>query len=54
MFQTKVADKIKTQILCPITFFPENPALHGIMWKNMVELDRPQVTMAHALYMLYE
>jgi len=23
MFQTKVVEKIKTHILCPVTFFPE-------------------------------
>jgi hypothetical protein len=25
-------------------FFPENRALYDIMWKNMVEPDRPQTT----------
>jgi hypothetical protein len=29
--------------LCPITF-SENRAIYEIMWKNMVEPDRPQMT----------
>jgi len=35
------------------TFFPENCAVHEIMWKNMVDLDRPQMTMTHAHCVLY-
>jgi hypothetical protein len=34
-FQTKVVEKIKTHILCSITFF-ENHAFYEIMWKNSV------------------
>jgi len=44
MFQTKVAEKIKTHITCSITFFPPIRALYEIMWKNIVEPDRPQMT----------
>jgi hypothetical protein len=33
MFQTNVAEKIKTHILCSRTF-PENRAVYGIMWKK--------------------
>ena len=42
----KIAEEIKTRILCSITFFFlfENHAVYEIMWKNMVELDRPQMT----------
>jgi hypothetical protein len=36
MFQTKVVEKIKTRILCSITFFSENHAFYEIMWKNIV------------------
>jgi hypothetical protein len=43
MFQTKDAEKIKTNILCSMTF-PENHAVYEIMWHNMVEPDRPQLT----------
>jgi hypothetical protein len=41
--QTKVVEEIKTHILCLVTFF-ENRAVNEIMWKNTVELDRPQMT----------
>jgi hypothetical protein len=37
MFQTKVVEKIKTHILCSVTFFFENRAVYEIMWKNIVE-----------------
>jgi len=43
MFQTKVVEKIKTHILCSITFF-ENRVVYEIMWKNNVQPDRPQMT----------
>ena len=45
-----VSDKIcikneNTPIFCPITFFfLENRAVYEIMWKNIVEPDRPQMT----------
>jgi len=45
MFQTKVVEKIKTHVLCSITFFFfENLAVCVIMWTNIVEPDRPQMT----------
>ena len=43
MFQTKVVEKIKTHISCSIIFF-DNRAVCEIMWKNIVEPDRPQMT----------
>jgi len=43
MFQTKVIEKIKTHILCSVTFF-ENRAVNEIMWNNTVYPDRPQMT----------
>ena len=46
MFQTKVVEKIKTHILCSITFFL-NRAVYEIMWKSIVEPDRPQITVWH-------
>jgi hypothetical protein len=42
MLQTNV-DKIKTHILCSKTF-SENHAVYEIMWENMEEPDRPQMT----------
>jgi hypothetical protein len=44
MFQTKVVEKIKTHILCSVMLFSENRAVYEIMWKNMVERGRPQMT----------
>jgi hypothetical protein len=43
MLQTKVAEKIKTPISCLITFF-KNCTIYEIMWKNIVQLGRPQMT----------
>jgi len=45
MFQTKVVEKIKTHILCSVTFFSKNRAVCEVMWKNIVEQDRPQMAM---------
>jgi len=36
MFQTKVVEKIKTHILCSVTFF-ESSAVYEIMWENVVD-----------------
>jgi hypothetical protein len=44
MFRTRVADKIKTDVLWPIRFFSDNRAVYEIMSKNMVEPERPQMT----------
>jgi hypothetical protein len=38
MFQIKVAEKIKTLILCSVIFFSK---MNYEMWKNVVEADRP-------------
>jgi hypothetical protein len=43
MFQIKVVEKIKTHILCA-KYFSGNHAFYEVMWKNMVELERPQIT----------
>jgi len=41
----KFVEKIKTHILCPITFiFSENRADYEIIWENIVQPDRPQKT----------
>ena len=44
---TKVIEKIKTHILLSITF-PEFRAACEIMWKNMVQLARPQMTIKYS------
>jgi len=45
MFQTKVVKKIKTLILCSVTFFFFflNFAFYEIMFKNILEWHRPQM-----------
>ena len=43
MFRTKVVEKIKTHILYSITFV-ENRTVYEIMWKNILEMDRPRMT----------
>ena len=57
-FQTKVLGKLNNifyiQYFFPPTS-PDNRAVYELMWKNMVEMDRPQITIcntAHALCML--
>ena len=42
MFHTQVVEKIKTHILCLIIF--ENRADYVTMWKYIVELGRPRMT----------
>jgi hypothetical protein len=40
-----VAEKIKTHALSSVTFFPpEILAVYEKMWKNMVEPERPRMT----------
>jgi hypothetical protein len=43
MFQTKVIYKIKTHFMFN-NFFSENRTVYEIMRKNMVQPDRPQMT----------
>ena len=43
MFQTSCRENLNTHfVFC--NFFPENPALYEIVWKNIVERGRPQMT----------
>jgi hypothetical protein len=43
MCPIKVVEKIKTHFMFN-TFFFENVTVYEIMWKNIVEPERPQVT----------
>jgi hypothetical protein len=43
MFETKDVEKIKTHVLCSITFF-ENSAVYEIVCKNFTERGWPQMT----------
>jgi hypothetical protein len=40
----KFVEKIKTRILCSLTFF-ENRVVYEIMWDDIVQPHRPQMTM---------
>ena len=44
MSQTKSVDRIKTHILCSKTFILDNRDVYDIRWKNIVQPDRPQMT----------
>jgi len=43
MFRQKL-QRISKHILCSKNFFSENRDFYEITWKNMVEADRPYVT----------
>jgi len=45
--EKKAVEKIKTHILCSVTFFPENLAVCEIMWKNIIEPGIPQMVIPH-------
>jgi len=44
IFQEKVVEQIKIHILLSTTFFFRKCAFNEIMWENMVQPDRPQMT----------
>jgi len=52
MFQTKVLEKMKTHFVSNNLFF-EYRAVCEIMWTNIVQPDRPQMTMDHTHCMLH-
>jgi hypothetical protein len=52
MFQTKIVDKIKTQI-CVQKLFSENRAGFQITWKNMAHPERPQMIIEYVTCALH-
>jgi hypothetical protein len=44
MFEAKVVEGEKTHFMVN-DFFSENHAIHEIIWKNMIQPDRPQITL---------
>jgi hypothetical protein len=42
----KIVEKIKTPVLCSINFFQSHD-VYEIMWKNMIQPDRPQMTVQY-------
>ena len=53
MSQTKVVEKIKTHILCSITFLLQNRAVYEVMWKNMVEPEKLKIISQYGAYESY-
>jgi len=53
MFPTEFVERIKTHILCIIIFFSENRAAYEIMWRGMVQTDRPQMTILYGARTLH-
>jgi hypothetical protein len=49
----KVVEKTERRIVRSVTFFPENNAVNVIMWKNMEEPDRPQMTIQYGVCALH-
>jgi hypothetical protein len=49
MFQTKVVEKIKTDILYSVTF-SRNRAVYGIMWKNIVQATNGKMALALCMF----
>ena len=43
MFRTKVVEEIKTHVLCSGTCVFFNRVLYEVMWKNIVEPERPRM-----------
>jgi len=44
MFETKVVEKTQTHFLHYNNFFLKNHAVNEIIWRNIVEPDRPWMT----------
>jgi hypothetical protein len=52
MFQKNVEEKIKTHILCLVTFVPKNRAVYEIMWKKYCRVGQAtddSMTSAHCM-----
>jgi hypothetical protein len=43
VYHTEVVERLKTHSMFNIFFF-ENRAIYEVMWKNLVEPDKPQIT----------
>jgi len=44
-FEAQVVQETKTRFVCSVFFCVENRAVCAIMWKNIVESDRPLITL---------
>jgi hypothetical protein len=43
MFLTNILERIRREVYLQYIFFFENLAVYDVMWKNIVEQDRPQM-----------
>jgi hypothetical protein len=53
IFQIKVVEKIKTHILCSITFLFANVAVYETTSKNVAQPEGPQITSQYGAYKLH-
>ena len=57
MFRTKAVVNIKTHVLCSVTLPPpttsENWAVYDKTWMNILQSDRPQMTIKYNTYALH-
>jgi len=54
VIETKVVEKIKIHILHSVPFLTKiAPFIRKIMWKNMVDSDRPQMVMRYGACALH-
>jgi len=53
MFETNIVEKSKTHLLGSVTFFPENLAFCELMWKNMVQPDKPHMKIQYGAFVLH-
>jgi hypothetical protein len=49
----EVVEKIKTRILCSVTFFSENCTVYDIFPKNMAKTEKPHMTSQYGAYALH-
>jgi hypothetical protein len=52
-FRQNLQSKLNTHFIFNKIFSPENRAVYEIMWKNMVQPDRPQMTIQYGACALY-
>jgi hypothetical protein len=53
MFEKKSVEKIKIHILYSITCCFENHTVYEVMWKGMLQPDRPQMTIKYGACTLH-
>jgi len=54
VFRHKLWRKLKTHILCSVSIFNGSRAVYEIMWKHVVERDRPQMAISYGACALHD